>query len=357
MRIIDWYILRKFLTTFVFVVLIVTAVVVVIDITERNDKFIQNSLGVDMIVKYYVAYIPYIINLVMPILIFIASVFITARMAGHTEIIAILSSGISFRRMMRPYLIGALIIGGVSFYANGWLIPDANKVRIDFQYKYFGQNKGKAERNLHIKIAPTTYAFLESFNQPTLSGTRFTLETIEGTILKEKLSARRIEWDTTNNNWKLINWQLRVIDGMQEVVTEGREMDTTINLSPDDFASLTGVQETLTNPELAEYIEVLQQRGDDGITLYRTEQYVRNMSPFAAIILTFMGLIVSAKKRRGGAGLQIAIGFGLAFLFIIFFMFSKAIAEANSMPPLLAVWIPNIIFSTITLVLYWSLPR
>lgn len=357
MRILDWYILKKFLTTFLFVVIIVTAVVVVIDITERNDKFIKHALGADKIIEYYLAYIPYIVNLVMPILIFIASVFITAKMAGHTEIVAILSSGISFRRMMRPYFIGALIIGSVSFYFNGWIIPDANKTRIDFQYKYFDQKRNATERNLHIKIAPTTYAYLEAYNAPSQTGTRFTLETVEGTTLKEKLSARRIEWDTVNNSWKLLNWQLRKIEDMDEVVTEGRRLDTLINLTPDDFASLTGVQETLTNPELAKYIHILQERGDDGISIYKTEQYVRIMSPFASIILTFMGLIVSAKKKRGGAGLQIAIGFGLAFLFIIFFMFAKAIAEANSLPPLLAVWIPNIIFGAITIVMYFTLPR
>lgn len=357
MRIIDWYILKKFLSTFVFVVLIVTSVVVTIDVTERNDKFIEHALGLEGILTYYLAYIPYIVNLTMPILIFIASVFITARMAGHTEIIAILASGISFRRMMRPYFVGAIIIGLGSFYLNGWVIPDANKVRIDFQYKYFDNSNNKVERNLHFKVAPNSYAFIETFNAPSQSGTRFTLETIEGTQLKEKLSARRIEWDTTDNSWRLIGWQLRTIDGMLETVTEGREMDTTINLSPDDFSSLYGVQETLTNPELNKYIEVLQERGDDGISIYTTEKYVRFMSPFASIILTFLGLVVSAKKRRGGAGLQIAIGFALAFLYVIFFMFAKAIAEANSMPPLLAIWIPNIFFGGVTVFMYFTLPR
>lgn len=357
MRILDWYILKKFLSTFLFVVLIVTAVIVVVDFTDRNDKFIKYALGAGQIIAYYQAYIPYIINMVMPVLIFIASVFVTARMAAHTEIIAMLSTGVSFVRMMRPYLIGAIIIGAASYYFNGWLIPEANKTRIHFQYEYFDEPQANADHDLHIKVAPDTYAYLQAYHTPSQSGRHFSLERIEGNQLKEKLTAQRIEWDSLSHTWRLLHWQRRSIVGLIETHVAGQRLDTLINLNPGDFGSLTGVQETLTTPALARYINLLQARGDDGISLYKTEQYLRSMSPFAAIILTFMGLIISAKKKRGGTGLQIAIGFGLAFLYIIFFMFAKAIAESNSMPSLLAVWIPNIIFGAITLMMYFSLPK
>ncbi|MEM7550059.1 MAG: LptF/LptG family permease [Bacteroidota bacterium] len=357
MKLIDRYIIQKFLSTFLFVMLILVAIIVVIDYTEHNDKFVKNDVSGEEILGYYFSFIPFIANLITPITVFIATVFVTSKMAGHTEIIAILSSGVSFKRMMLPFLVGATIISLVTLYMNGWVIPDANKTRINFQINYFRQPKFFSERDIHMKVAPTSYAYMESYNNRTNSGFRFTLETIENGEVKEKLSALRIKWDSTDANWKLEKWKYVKIMADHEETETGERMDTTINIHPRDFSNISGLHETLTNAELNDYIAQLKLRGDDGIAIYLIEKYVRFMTPFSAIILTFIGVIVSARKTRGGTGFQIALGFLLAFIYIIFFIMARAIAESSNINPIIGVWIPNIVFSILGAVMYKTVPR
>ncbi|MFT4741376.1 MAG: lipopolysaccharide export system permease protein, partial [Marivirga sp.] len=202
-----------------------------------------------------------------------------------------------------------------------------------------------------------TYAYMESYNNQRDVGYRFTLEKIVNQELKEKLSARRIEWDSVKASWTVKDWELRTLDGMKETVTSGTELDTLLNITPDDFESEKGLQETLTMTELNHYISLLKDRGADNVKVYLIERYIRYMSPFAAIILVFIGVVVSSRKTRGGTGFQIALGFVIAFVFIIFFILSKAIAENSTMNPILAVWIPNIVFSFVGLLLYKLTPR
>lgn len=357
MKIIDLYIIKKFLGTFFFVVLLLVAIVSVIDFTEKNDDFMEHQLNTLEIMGYYVNFIPYVASLITPITVFIAVVFVTSKLAGTTEIIAILSSGISFRRMLFPYMLGALFIALISFLLNGWVIPIANKGRIAFEIKYVKSPFDYNERNIHMKISPEAYAYMESYNNNADVGYRFTLEKIEGNQMLEKISARRIEWDSTSSKWRLRQWKKHTFNGMEETINTGDEMDTTLNIHPKDFGSTYGMYETLTLPELDRHISLLKERGANDIPLYRVEKYIRYMSPFTAIILTFIGVIMSAKKSRGGSGYQIALGFGIAFLFIIFFIFSRSIAEANTINPIVAVWIPNIIFSGVGLFLYKFVPR
>ncbi|MEK6480816.1 LptF/LptG family permease [Catalinimonas sp. 4WD22] len=357
MKILDIYIIKKFLGTFFFVVLLLVAVVSVIDYTEKNDDFMEHQLNGIQILAYYVDFIPYVASLITPITVFIAVVFVTSKLAGNTEVIAILSSGVSFRRMLVPYMIGALFIAAISFWLNGWVIPNANKDRIAFELKYVKSPFDYNERNIHMKISPEAYAYMESYNNNADVGYRFTLEKIEGNQMLEKITARRIEWDSATAKWRLRQWKKHTFDGMDESINTGDEMDTTLNIHPKDFGSTYGMYETLTLPELDRHIELLKERGANDIPLYRVEKYIRYMSPFTAIILTFIGVIMSAKKSRGGSGVQIAAGFAIAFLFIIFFIFSRSIAEANSMNPIIAVWIPNIIFTGVGLILYKFVPR
>ncbi|GAA5043608.1 membrane protein [Marivirga lumbricoides] len=357
MKILDWYILKRFLSTFIFVVGIILAIVVVIDYTEKNDDFMKHSLTFIDILPYYGAFVPWIANLITPITIFIATVFVTSKMAGHTEIIAMLAGGMSFRRFMRPYFIGAGIIAVFSFFLNSYVIPQANKTRIAFEIAYTKKPFYFNDRNIHLKIAPEIYAYMESYNNQRDVGYRFTLEKITDRELKEKLSARRIEWDSVKNSWVIKDWELRTIDGFKEKVTFGTEMDTVLNFTPNDFENNHGLQETLTMAELNDYISLLRERGADNVKIYLIERYIRYMSPFAALILTFIGVILSSKKTRGGTGGQIALGFVIAFVFIIFFILSKAIAENSTLNPILAVWSPNIIFSIVGLILYKYVPR
>ena len=357
MKILDRYILKKFLSTFVFVVLIILSIITVIDYTEKNDDFMKHSLSFLEILPYYGAFIPWIANLITPITIFIATVFVTSKMAGHTEIVAMLAGGMSFRRLLVPYMLGAGLIALLSFYMNSYVIPDANKIRIAFETAYIKKPFYYTERDIHLKIAPEVYAYMESYNNQRDVGYRFTLELIKDKKLIEKLSARRIEWDSAQTKWIVKDWDLRKFDGFKEYVETGKELDTVLNFTPRDFSSAHGMQETLTMPELNDYINLLKDRGADNVKIYLIERYIRYMSPFAALILTFIGVVVSSKKKRGGTGFQIALGFVIAFVFIIFFILSKAIAENSTINPILAVWLPNITFSLVGLILYKFVPR
>ncbi len=357
MKILDRYILKKLLSTFMFVVLILVFIIIVIDFTEKNDKFIRNDLGAREILGYYLNYIPYIASLLTPITSFIAVVFVTANMAVRTEIVAILASGTSFIRMMVPYALFSIIIGVMSFGLNGWIIPDANKERVAFEVAYVKGAYYFSERNIHFKVGPQDYLYMDRYSNQNDIGYRVTLETFEGTELKEKMFATQMAWDSTTQKWTLKAWNRRKLVTGGEIFEKGFEIDTTLAIWPSDFENTYHLHETFTMPELNDYIALQQSRGADDTLVYIVERLVRYTQPFTVVILTFIGLIVSARKARGGAGFQIALGFLIAFIFIIFFILVRASAEAGSIPPLLAIWIPNIIFSGVGLIMYYTVPR
>ncbi len=357
MKKIDKYILKKFLGTFVFVVVILITIICVIDYTEKYDDFIKNEVPPPLITRYYLTFIPFMISLLTPITVFIATTFVTAKMAANTEVIAILASGVSFRRMMVPYLIGASMIALASFYLNSYVIPDANKFRIGFEIDYVRKPFYFSERNIHIKVSPTDYIYMDRYNNHRDIGYKVTLERIENGVLKEKLHANRIMWDSALNKWSLMNWERRILDSESERMLKGKQIDTALYLSPSDFDSKERMWETLTLGELNDHIELQLSRGAEDVLIYKIEKYIRFMTPFTVIILMFIGVIVSAKKTRRGTGFQIALGFLIAFIFIIFFILARAIAEANTMNPVFAVWIPNIIFSAVGLIMYHTVPR
>lgn len=357
MKKLDWYILKKLLSTFVFVVLLLVLIICVIDFTEKNDDFIKNDVSGELIRGYYLTFIPYIASLLTPITAFIATVFVTAKLAAKTEIIAMLASGMSFRRMMLPYLVAGIVIAIVSFYLNSYVIPDANKFRINFELAYLKKPFYFSDRNIHFRIGQEDYIYMDRYNNQRDIGYKVTLEKIKDQVLLEKISANRIQWDTTTNKWRLVSWQKRDLLENKEKLTSGVELDTLLNLRPADFDNKERLWETLTMPELYDHIELQRSRGAEDVQIYLIEKYIRYMQPFTVLILMFIGLIVSAKKTRRGTGFQIALGFMIAFVFIIFFILSRAIAEANTMNPILAVWLPNIIFSMVGVLLYHTIPR
>jgi lipopolysaccharide export system permease protein len=359
MKILDKFIIKKFLVTFLFVVLVLCSVICVIDFTEKNDDFIKTQPGIRAIIfDYYLNYIPYLANMISPITVFIATVFVTARMAARTEIIAILSSGVSFVRMLVPYLMGAMCIGVATFFLTGWIIPNANKERVAFEIKYIKNKFYFDGRNVHIKVGPESFAYIESYNNTVHTGYQFTLETIKGQTLTKKVKADKIIWQADKNAWKLENCVVRGWDANgKEYLANVPQIDTVINLYPKDFESQHHLYETFTNPELDEYIAEAKSRGADDIEIYVIEKYLRFTYPFAILILTMIGVILSARKSREGAGFQIALGFLLAFIYIIFFIMSRSIAQTGAMPPLLATWLPNLVFATIGVFLYKTVPR
>ena len=357
MKILDRYILKKFLSTFVFVVLMLVLIISIIDFTEKNDKFIKNEIPAAQIAYYYATFVPFVASLITPITVFITTVLVTANMAVKTEIVAILSNGVSFRRMMVPYFVGAVIIAAGSFYLNGWLIPDANKFRISFDIAYLKKPFYFNEKDIHFKVGDDAYLYLQRYNNQTDVAYRVTLEKFDNNQLVEKLNANKMTWDTTRRSWKMQSWQLRKIDKFGETLEKGVALDTMINITPGDFDMKYRLYETLTIDELDAYIELLKSRGADDVEIYEIEKYIRYMMPFTAIILTLMGLSVSAEKSRGGPGFKIALGFLIAFAFIIFFILAKALAEAGSMHPIFAIWLPNIVGTITGLVLYQFVPR
>lgn len=329
-----------------------------IDYTEKSDDFLEYDLTFKQIIlEYYLNYIPFMANTLSPICVFIASVFVTSRMASHTEIVAMLTGGMSFRRFLVPYFGGAILLGTMTFFFVGWVVPNAAKNKVAFERAYVKSPFFFDERNIHFQESDSSYVYMESYNNRTKSGYKFTLEEIEGQTMFQKLYADRIVWLDSLEKWQLKDYELHTFDGQKETLTKGLTMDTTLNLNPEDFESKYKMNETLTFDELEQYIATLKSRGAGEVETYLNEKYERYAYPFAVIILTMMGVIVSARKSRQGTGYQIAVGFLLAFIYILFVIMSRSIAQSGSISPMLAAWIPNIVFSFVASFMYFTVPK
>jgi lipopolysaccharide export system permease protein len=358
LKILDRYIIGKLLSTFLFVVLVLLSIISVIDYTEKNEDFIKHNLSFGKIMsEYFLNFIPYMGNMLSPITIFIASVFVTARLASHTEIVAMLSGGVSFRRLLVPYFIGASLVAICIFGLIGWVVPKANKKRVAFENQYLKEQFYYNKRHIHMKIAPESYIYMESYNNVTKTGYQFSLERIVNDELKKKIKTGRISWNEKKKCWTLDFYTMREFKGGREFISYGQTLDTAINITPKDFESNYLLYETFTLTELDHYIALLQLRGVENVEAYYVEKYERFAYPFAIVILTLMGAIVASRKTRGGAAYQIAFGFVLAFIYIIFVILSRTMAGAGGISPMLAAWLPNITFSGVALFLYWRVPK
>jgi lipopolysaccharide export system permease protein len=366
------------LSTFIFVVLILLAVITIIDLTEKMDKFAKAGLKVTDVLSYYGDFMPWIASLLAPITIFIATVYVCSRMAAHTEIIAMLSAGISFNRLLVPFFIGSTLVGLTNFVLNGWVIPNSNKSRLAFEVQHLKSKYYFDQRNVHIQVAPNTYLYMQSYNNTNQVGYHFTLERFDQNRLIEKLSANRIEWDSVKHKWTLRDWSLRKIEAIfdqtaarpetvasfntpeihsKDSILKGPAMDTALVIEPKEFESDYRKFDGMTLNELNNYIRTLRARGSTGIEVYEVEKFTRYTSPFTIYILVFMGVIVSSRKSRGGTGIQIALGFLLSFIFILFYTLFRTFAETGALPPPISVWIPNVIFGIISLSMYKFVPR
>ncbi len=357
--ILDKYIIRKFIGTYLSALLVIIGIVIIFDISEKIDNFVQNQAPLDEIIfMYYANFIPYFINMFSPLFVFITVIFFTSKLAANSEIIAILSGGISFNRLLYPYILSAVFITIFSLLLNLFVIPPANKGRLAFENKYVKKQYVNTDRNIHYQINPGEFLYMESFSNFSKSGTKFTLEKMEGHKMISKLSAENAVWDSTSRSWQLYDFYHRKFDDRDvQTIIQGAQMDTVINLTYEDLSTRTNVVETLSYHDLNEMIAIQRLRGDKMVKYALIEKHTRFALPFAAIILTIMGVSLSSRKRRGGIGMNIGIGIALSFSYILFLRFSQMFVHSGVLPPFVALWVPNILYGAIAYLLYRIAPK
>ncbi|MCU0362068.1 MAG: LptF/LptG family permease [Bacteroidales bacterium] len=357
---IDMYIIRKFLGTFFFCIVLILAIAVVFDFAEKIDNFMEKQAPVKAIIfDYYLNFIPYFGTLFAPMFVFISVIFFTAKMAIHTEIIAILNGGMSFRRMMWPYFLSSLLIAILTFVLTNFIIPHANLKRLAFEDQYYRSSSRKLTiENLHRQVYPNVYIYMGSYNPISQRGQNFTIEKLSdsGRVVS-KLSAFTVVYDTAVNKWAALNYYIREIKGDEEVFTRGSKIDTALIIRPEDLSRDPGFVGTMNYRELNDYIELLKMQGSDELKLFLIEKHRRFSNPFAIFILSIIGVSLSSKKIRGGIGMSIGIGLVLTFSYILFQQFSSQFSLKGNLAPMLAMWIPNIIYTGIGFVLYKMAPK
>ena len=358
LKILDKYIIRKFLGTFFFSLALIILIAVVFDISEKLDDFIERKSPFKSIVfDYYFNFIPYLANLFAPLFVFISVIFFTARMAANVEIVAILNSGVSFRRLLFPYFIAAGMLAAISFYFNGWVIPHSNKIKLDFENVYIKNPVEFKDRNLHRQISPGVFMYMESYNNRNNTGYRFSLEKIENGKRTWFLNSDRIQWDSLTNKWIVQNYYIRSINGYHEKIESGMRKDTTFKIKPADFKRRLNIIESMDSRELNQFIREEKLQGSENVTTYLVEAYRRIALPFSTFILMLIGVSLSSKKIRGGIGAQLGLGITLSFAYIMFMQISNTFAINGSITPILAVWIPNIVFATVAVFLLRVAPK
>lgn len=357
MRKLDWYIFRKFIGTFFFAISLLIVIVIVFDVSENVDSFIKNHASLyEVVFHYYIPFIPYFINLFIFLFTFISVIFFTSKMAGHTEIIAILSSGVSFRRFLWPYIMAALLLASGSFYLGNFLIPRMDTVRRTFKNAYMENLMKSSGQNIHVQIEKGVYAYMSNYDLKRATGYKFTLEKFDNHALEYKISADKITYDTLNDRWNLVNY-IEYYFMPEEKLVRGKIKDTTLMMKPSDFYFVKEDFEEMNLIELNRYINESRAKGADNILPYEIEKHKRLASPAAIIILTLIGASLSSRKTRGGMGLNLGIGITITFTYIIFMEFFRVFAVSGIISPLMAGWLPNIIFATIGIYFVVKAPK
>lgn len=356
----DLYIFNKFISSFFISIILIIGVVIIFDISEKIQDFVEKDVPLrEIIFDYYINFIPHFTNMFSPLFVFITVIFITSKMAANTEIIAILSCGISYKRMLVPYITGAVFISFMSLMLSLFVIPHSNKVRIAFETKYIKTHLNNRTRDVHYQIAPGQFVFVETFSSWSNTAYKFTLEEIKNNQLVSKLSAETAVWDSTKKCWRLNNYFIREYAeaGIEDRVRCGEQLDTVVALTVDDFYRNKYTVETLSLKHLNALIKTQEMRGDTNVMYAQIEKHTRFALPFSALILTIMGVALSSKKKRGGIGWNIAIGIGLSFSYILFLRFSQMFVFTGTLPPYLALWLPNVLFAIVAFILYRIAPK
>lgn len=355
----DVYIIKKFLGTYVFAIALIISIAVVFDFNEKQDKFMSHDAPWSAIIfDYYMNFIPYFANLFSPLFVFISVIFFTSKLAENSEIIAMFSTGMSFKRMLRPYMISAAIISVVTFYLGAYVIPKGSVTRINFEDKYYKSRKTNTARNIQLEVDSGVIAYIDRFENHSQTGYRFSLDKFKGKQLVSHLTARSITYDTASvHRWTIKDYMIREMEGMRENISRGNKIDSTLFMEPADFLIMKNQQEMLTSPQLDEYIARQKQRGFANTKEFEIEYHKRIAMSFASFILTLIGVSLSSRKSKGGMGLHLGIGLALSFSYILFQTIASTFAVNGNMPPALAVWIPNVLYAFIAFYLYRKAPK
>ncbi|MCI7274520.1 LptF/LptG family permease [bacterium] len=359
---VDRYIVYKFLSTYIFLITIIVVIAVIFDFNEKIDKLTQSHAPLQKIVfDYYVNFVPYFANLFSPLFVFIAVIFFTSKLADNSEIIAMKSTGMSFRRLLRPYMFSAALIALTTYLLGAYVIPQSNVARVNFENRYIKKKTDiTSVDNVQMQVDTGVVAYITHFDNVTKSGYGFSLDKFVDKKLVSHLTAQSIQYDTLSDrrfSWTLRQYKIRTLKGMREKLESGQKLDTIIVMEPKDFFYVRGQQETMTVPELDEFIDRQKLRGAAGVSTFEVEYHKRFATPFAAFILTLIGVSLSCEKRKGGMGASIGVGIALSFTYILFQTVSATFAINAGWPAMFSVWLPNIIFALIAVVLYRRTPQ
>ena len=357
----DRYIIAKFIGTYIYSIALIISISIVFDVNENLSKFATYNAPVKAIIfDYYANFVPYFSCLFSPLFVFIAVIFFTSKLAGNSEIIAMLAAGVSFKRLLRPYLISAALIAVVNYGLSAYVIPKGTIVKLDFESKYKNNKKTLSAANVQLMVGPGVIAYMQQYDDRTKTGYGFSLDKFENKKLISHMTASSIRYDSiseSRNHWKAMNYKIRTLKGLREEIKSGAQLDTTILMEPMDLVFSRGQQETLTSPELRAYISKQIERGSGNVVQYEVEYYKRIATSFASFILTIIGVSLSSRKRKGGMGLYLGIGLALSFTYILLQTVSATFATQADAPPMLAVWIPNILFFFIAYFCYRQAPN
>ena len=361
LKILDWYIIRKFIGTYFYSIALIISISIVFDINENLAKFTQYHAPLKaIVVDYYMNFVPYFANLFSPLFVFIAVIFFTSKLAGNSEVISMLAAGVSFKRLMRPYMISAALISVMTFFLGAYVIPKGTVVRQNFEILYKNRKKNTAAENVQLQVGKGVIAYIQHYDNNRKKGYGFCLDKFEDKKLVSHMTASEIQYDTISDSkyhWKARNWRIRQLKGMRENITSGSVKDTTIMMEPADLVYSKGQQETFTSPQLRDYINKQIDRGSGNVVQYEVEYHKRIATSFASFILTTIGLSLSSRKRKGGMGFYLGIGLALSFTYIMLQTVSSTFAINADTPPMLAAWIPNIIFTVVAYFCYRKAPN
>lgn len=362
-KLLDNYILKKFLGTFLFTMLVITIIAVVIDWSEKADDFVRSGLSFNqLITAYYIGFIPFIMSMIYPLMVFIAVIYFSSKMAGRSEFIAILAGGVRYNRMLRPYIIGSVFLALIFWLASQYWVPRANEIRTDFQAVYVDRNSSYnannfKNNNYYLRVDSNTFVGFRYYDTLNKTASNFFLQKLHDNKVYYNVRAETVRWDPNKKDWKLTSVVERSIDGVKETLKQRDSMHVNLNVQPKELRRDDYLKDKLTTPELHQFIRMEELRGSEGLNTYKVEIYHRDATPFSVIIMALIGAIMSSRKIRGGSGVHLALGIVIAAIFVVMDKFAVTFSTKGNMPPLLAAWFPNIVFSGVTCILYFKTPK